>query len=55
MVSDLFRAAAVHRVDDYAHSMGAALAFYTMFSIAPFLLIVTAVAGLFFGEETAKG
>ena len=55
VVSDLFRAAAVHRVDDYAHSMGAALAFYTMFSIAPFLLIVTAVAGLFFGEGAAKG
>ena len=54
-VSDLFKAAAVHWVDDYAQSMGAALAFYTMFSIAPFLLIVTAVAGLFFGEGAAKG
>ena len=54
-VSDLFKAAAVHWVDDYAQSMGAALAFYTMFSIAPLLLIVTAVAGLFFGEGAAKG
>jgi len=54
-VSDLFKAAAIHWVDDYAQSMGAALAFYTMFSIAPFLLIVTAVAGLFFGEGAAKG
>ena len=50
-----FRAAAVHWVDDYAQSMDAALAFYTMFSIAPFLLIVTAVAGLFFGEGAAEG
>ena len=54
-MSDLFKAAAIHWLDDYAQSMGAALAFYTMFSIAPFLLIVTAVAGLFFGEGAAKG
>jgi membrane protein len=35
--------------------MGAALAFYTMFSIAPLLLIVIAVAGYFFGADAAKG
>ncbi|MDQ9170359.1 YihY/virulence factor BrkB family protein [Oxalobacteraceae bacterium R-40] len=40
---------------DYAPSMGAALAYYTMFSIAPLLLIVISVAGLFFGEEAARG
>lgn len=36
-------------VDDYAQSMGAALAYYTMFSIAPLLLIVISIAGLIFG------
>ena len=41
--------------DDYASSMGAALAYYTMFSIAPLLLIVISVAGLFFGDEAARG
>ncbi|MGV3742124.1 MAG: YihY/virulence factor BrkB family protein [Burkholderiaceae bacterium] len=40
---------------DYAPSMGAALAYYTMFSIAPLLLIVISVAGLVFGEEAARG
>jgi len=35
--------------------MGAALAYYTMFSIAPLLLIVIAVAGLAFGEQAARG
>ena len=35
--------------------MGAALAYYTMFSIAPLLLIVISVAGLVFGEEAARG
>jgi len=33
-------------VDDYAPSMGAALAYYTLFSMAPLLIIVIAVAGL---------
>jgi membrane protein len=42
-------------IDDYAQSMGAALAFYTMFSIAPLLLIVIAIAGLVFGEQAARG
>jgi membrane protein len=41
--------------DDYAPSMGAALAYYTLFSIAPLLLIVIALAGLVFGEEAARG
>jgi membrane protein len=54
-VAGLAKAAAVNWVHDYAQSMGAALAFYTMFSIAPLLMIVIAVAGFFFGEEAARG
>jgi len=42
-------------VDDYAPSMGAALAYYTLFSIAPLLIIAIAVAGLIFGQEAARG
>lgn len=42
-------------VDDYVPSMGAALAYYTVFSLAPLLLIVISVAGLVFGEEAARG
>jgi membrane protein len=41
--------------DDYAASMGAALAYYTTFSLAPVLLIVIALAGLVFGEDAARG
>jgi membrane protein len=40
---------------DYAPSMGAALAYYALFSIAPLLLIVIGVAGFFFGAEAARG
>ena len=54
-LSNLLKAAAVSWVDDYAQSMGAALAFYTLFSIAPLLLIVTTIAGVVFGEEAARG
>jgi membrane protein len=54
-IGGVFKDAAVNWVDDYAQSMGAALAFYTMFSIAPVLLIVTFVAGTVFGEEAARG
>jgi membrane protein len=53
-VTGLLKAAAVNWVHDYAQSMGAALAFYTMFSIAPLLLIVSSIAGLVFGEGTAR-
>ncbi|MGO4279740.1 membrane protein [Cupriavidus sp. OV038] len=42
-------------MDDYAPSMGAALAYYTVFSIAPLLLIVISVAGMVFGAEAARG
>jgi membrane protein len=41
--------------DDYAPSMGAALSYYTLFSIAPLILIVIALAGLVFGDEAARG
>jgi membrane protein len=42
-------------VDDYAASMGAALAYYTLFSLAPLLLLVISVGGLAFGEDAARG
>lgn len=42
-------------MDDHAQRMGAALAFYTVFSLAPLLLIVIAIAGLVFGQEAAEG
>ena len=42
-------------IDDYAPSMGAALSYYTVFSLAPLLLIVVSIAGLVFGQEAARG
>jgi membrane protein len=51
----LAREAASAWVDDYASSMGAALSYYTLFSVAPILIIAVAVAGFVFGEEAARG
>ncbi|AKJ29614.1 YihY/virulence factor BrkB family protein [Caldimonas brevitalea] len=51
----LIRQAVSAWVDDKASSMGAALAYYTVFSMAPLLVIVISVAGLVFGEEAARG
>lgn len=42
-------------LDDYAPSMGAAISYYTVFSIAPLLLIVIVVAGLVFGQDAVRG
>src|SRR5829696_4562918 len=41
-------------IEDEALSRGAAIAFYTVTSVAPLLLIVIAIAGLAFGREAAQ-
>ncbi|HEY1791647.1 MAG TPA: YihY/virulence factor BrkB family protein [Opitutaceae bacterium] len=51
----LVRATFLAWKQDFAQSMGAALAFYTMFSIAPLILIAIEIAGKFFGVQTARG
>src|SRR5918996_1887648 len=48
--------AATHSwIEDRAPSMGAAIAYYTVFSLAPMLLLVIVIAGLAFGQEAAEG
>lgn len=42
-------------IDDGAPSKGAAIAYYTIFSIAPLLIICIAIAGLVFGQQAAQG
>lgn len=54
-IFDLVKRAVTSWIDDYAPSMGAALSYYTAFSIAPLLLIVISVAGLVFGQDAAQG
>jgi membrane protein len=51
----LVKTAIASWLEDYAPSMGAALSYYTLFSLAPLLLIVVSVAGLVFGEDAVRG
>lgn len=54
-LGSLFKQVGNAWLDDHVPSMGAALAYYTVFSMAPLLLIVVAVAGLVFGQDAARG
>jgi membrane protein len=52
---DLIKASASNWSDINAPRLGAALAFYSMLSIAPLLVLSVAIAGLFYGPEAAEG
>jgi membrane protein len=41
-------------LEDKASRMGAALAYYSVFSVAPLLLVALGITGVFFGERAAK-
>jgi len=41
--------------EDKAPRLGAALAYYTIFSLAPLLIIVISIVGFFFGADAARG
>ncbi|HET9465934.1 MAG TPA: YihY/virulence factor BrkB family protein, partial [Gemmatimonadales bacterium] len=40
---------------DNVPRLGASIAYYTLFSLAPILMIAIAIAGLLFGEEAVRG
>ena len=42
-------------VNDKAPRLGASLAFYTLLSLAPLLVVIVAVAALVYGQEAARG
>lgn len=41
--------------EDKAQTLGAALAYYSVFSIAPLVILAISIAGLGFGEQAARG
>src|SRR5919197_4791999 len=51
----LIKESVIEWSNDRASRKGAALAFYTVFSLAPILIVAIAIAGLFFGQEAARG
>ena len=54
-VGALFMEAGRRWLADHAPRMSAALAFYTILSITPLLVITTAIVGFVLGEEAARG
>jgi membrane protein len=54
-ISGLLKTAYFEWSKDNAPRMGAALAYYTIFSLAPLLIIAVAIAGLAFGMQAAQG
>lgn len=54
-LTGLLRQAGEAWIADNAPRLGAALAFYTLFSLAPVLLVAVSIAGFVFGEKAAQG
>jgi membrane protein len=53
-MKDILLQASVAWIDDDASTMGAALAFYTVFSFAPVLIIAIGVVGVFIDADTVR-
>src|SRR6202020_2108445 len=51
----LLKSALSASLNDNVQRMSAALAYYTIFSLAPLLVSAIAIAGLVFGEDAARG
>jgi membrane protein len=51
----VMRCAVTEWMEHRAASKGAALAYYSLFSLAPILVLVIAIAGFFYGQEAAQG
>jgi membrane protein len=52
---ELLKESAMEWDKDKCPRLGASLSYYTLFSMAPILIIAIAIAGLIFGEEAARG
>jgi membrane protein len=54
-LSKIFKDTVSEWIDDKAFRLSAALAYYSIFSLAPLLVIVGSIAGTLFGEEAVRG
>ena len=55
IISRTFRSAARAWWDDDCTRLGASLAYFTLFAIAPILLVATSIAGMVFGPAAVRG
>ncbi|MEP6756664.1 MAG: YihY/virulence factor BrkB family protein [Chthonomonadales bacterium] len=54
-ITPLLKEAGRDWMEDKAPRLAAAFSYYTLFSLAPLLIIIVAIAGIFFGPEAATG
>ena len=54
-VATLAKETVIRWTEDKCSTLAAALAYYSLFSLAPLVLIAVAVAGLVFGHQAAQG
>src|SRR5258705_3322236 len=54
-LADLLRETLVAWNEDNVPRLGASLAFYTLLSLAPLLVVVVAIAGMAYGRQAAQG
>lgn len=50
-----FKTAGQYWSDANAFAQAGSLAFFTLFSIAPLVIVLVSISGLFLGEEAARG
>jgi membrane protein len=55
VIREIFRETLSRWIQDNAPHLAAAIAFYTVFSIAPIIILIISVTGLVFGEHAARG
>jgi len=55
VLPQVFRQASSEWINDNAPRLGASVAFYTLLSLAPVIVIAVAVAGVVYGQEAAQG
>jgi membrane protein len=52
---DMLKESFAKWLDDHAQRLSASLAYYTVFSLAPLLIVMVGLAGLFLGQAAVKG
>src|SRR5215471_13450502 len=51
----LIKKSAIEFLNDNAIKLSASLSYYTIFSVAPMLIVIISFAGIFFGRDAIEG
>ena len=54
-LASMLKTAGIKWRADHAPTLGAALAFYTLLSLAPFIILLVSLTGIIWGDEAVRG